>query len=245
MENSYVRPADLASAAKVFSNNSTIPIYGIYFDPAGVEGKVILDLQDCGLGSITTNDTSIVVGASVTLQSLLDNPSTPAALRVAIQLEDQLNRRNMRTLIDAINECDGSSPVVTVLLSMDAKLYKADGTAILMADHLPFRELDLFTSIEISTSCFCVYKTINATPADRPLVGAALTKWESGRVRLVLGGTGKAPIMVVDGKGSLGIEKAAASAYLDAGDFKASKEYRSAMAATLTLQCLSELENVI
>lgn len=245
MEKSYVRPANLASAVKVFSPNLTIPIYGYYVEPSSMEGKTILDLQDCGLNSITIDQNTLQIGASASMQSVFEHDACPPALKTAIKMEDQLNRRNMITLIDAIINCDGSSPVVSVLLAMDAKLNIAGGESVSLADHLPFRDARLFTAVELSIACLTSFKSVNATPADRPLVCAALTKWESGRVRLVLGGTGNAPLMVVDGKGSQGIEKAAASAYHDAGDYKASKEYRSAMARILTLRCLSELENVI
>ena len=57
-----------------------------------------------------------------------------------------------------------------------------------------------------------------------------------------MGGYGSAPILVIDGKDGIGVEKAAASAYSHAIDEWASSEYRMELARILTIRCLQEVK---
>lgn len=241
----YERPENLQQAIELFNNNFE-PIYG-YSSMDNIEkAQGLIDLQACGLDSIEASETDLSIGATATLASVLAHPLCPIALQEAILLEEQTNRRNMITLLECAITADGNSPVATVLSAMDARLVAAsDSTKIPYSDQLATRGRGLFVALIIPIDVVTSFQTVKVTPADRPLVSAVLTKWHTGRVRLVLGGIGSMPTLVVDGKGSQGIEKAAASAYMDAGDFKASKEYRSGMAELLTKRCVAEVNNVI
>jgi len=243
MSESYFRPDNLQTAARLIKEHNGKPIYSLFVEKDPLQETVFIDLQNCGLDFIETSEHSLTFGSAASLQAILEDENCPPALQKAIKLEEQLNRRNMISLADCILEGDGSSPILTVLLSMDAKIKTVtDNNLINLGDFLALKDDRLLKSIQIPNNIVTIYETVSNTPADRPLIGAALTKWESGRVRLALGGTGKAPMLVADGKGSAGIEKAASSAYIDAGDFKASKEYRSRMAQLLTIRCLGKLK---
>ncbi|HWS23822.1 MAG TPA: FAD binding domain-containing protein [Anaerolineales bacterium] len=243
MTESYFRPDNLQTAARLIKEHDGKPIYSYYVEKDPLQDKVFIDLQNCGLNFIEASDGFLTIGSGTSLQTILEDPNCPPALQKAIKLEEQLNRRNMLSLADCIFTGDGTSPVLTVLLAMDAKIRAVSEDGFMnLGDFLAMKDDRLLKSIQIPTNLVTVYETVSTTSADRPLIGAALSLWESDRVRLALGGTGKAPTLVVDGKGSAGIEKAAASAYLDAGDFKASKEYRSSMAQLLTLRCIGKIK---
>jgi CO/xanthine dehydrogenase FAD-binding subunit len=79
------------------------------------------------------------------------------------------------------------------------------------------------------------------TPADKPIVCAALAQWPSGRTRLAIGGFGKSPFLAMDGTEAEGIETAARNACHEATDAYGSAEYRMAAAATLAKRCLERL----
>jgi hypothetical protein len=81
------------------------------------------------------------------------------------------------------------------------------------------------------------FETVARTPADRPIVCAALAQWPSGRTRLALGGYGQAPLLAMDGNEPGGVETAVRNAFAEAGDEWASAEYRSEMAAVLAKRC--------
>jgi CO/xanthine dehydrogenase FAD-binding subunit len=85
------------------------------------------------------------------------------------------------------------------------------------------------------------YEQVARTPADIPLVCAALARWNSGRTRLALGGVGRSPLLAMDGTEADGLESAAHSAFQEAADERASGEYRSQTAALLAARCLASL----
>jgi CO/xanthine dehydrogenase FAD-binding subunit len=89
---------------------------------------------------------------------------------------------------------------------------------------------------------FC-FTYVARTPVDLPIVCAALSTWNNGRVRLVIGGYGTQPLLVADGDISDDISSAAYSAYSNAQDEWASAEYRSEMAKVLSRRCLSILNS--
>ena len=209
----------------------------------------VIDLQALGLDKISRSGRNLIVGATVRLQSLLAESDLPAALRQAIQLEASVNLRQAATLAGSLVSADGRSPLATVLLALDADVtIQSDGEqqqVYGLGDLLPLRaDLlcgKLITSLSFSQQVKTAYAYAARTPADRPVVCAALAQWPSGRVRLALGGFGVLPQLVLDGPEPGGLEIAARNAFAYAGDQWASAEYRSAAAAELAIRCLENL----
>jgi CO/xanthine dehydrogenase FAD-binding subunit len=85
------------------------------------------------------------------------------------------------------------------------------------------------------------YEYIARTPADQPIICAAVAQWDSGRTRLALGGWSTSPILAMDGPNSDGIDISARNAYSIAGDEWASAEYRQEMAGVLSIRCLKSI----
>ena len=98
-----------------------------------------------------------------------------------------------------------------------------------------------FTSITIPLNVKLAFEYVSRTPADKPIVCAALAKWNSGRTRLALGGYGKSPILAMDGTESEGLETAARNAFHEATDNYASAEFRMDVASTLAKRCDEKL----
>ena len=109
-----------------------------------------------------------------------------------------------------------------------------------LGDFLPLRDLQgsLITSITVPLNAKLAFDYVSRTPADKPIVCAALTQWNSGRTRLVLGGHGKSPLLAMDGTEAEGVEVAARNAFHEATDEWAWAEYRMPAAATLAKRCL-------
>jgi CO/xanthine dehydrogenase FAD-binding subunit len=100
----------------------------------------------------------------------------------------------------------------------------------------------LITKIEIPLNVKLAYESVARTPADKPIVCAALAQWDSGRTRLALGGWGGSPSVAMDGNEPGGLEDAAKNTAHDAADEWASAEYRSDVAAVLAKRCLESLQ---
>lgn len=243
----YHRPKTLVEALKLLTAPNTLPLGGgtVLSHPSD-EYVAVVDLQALGLDKLHKSGNNLEIGATVTLQALLESPHTPAALKTALKLEAPLNLRNMETVAGALLTCDGRSPFAAVMLALDAKLtvVSEESSVVNLGDFLPLRQDilrgKLITRIEIPLRTKLAFETVARSPADKPILCAALSQWSSGRTRLVIGGWGSSPSVAMDGFDSSGVQIAARNTAHDAADEWASAEYRSDVAAVLAKRCLEE-----
>jgi CO/xanthine dehydrogenase FAD-binding subunit len=255
----YHRPQTLDEALTLLTQPDTLPLGGgtllstLKADPVSV-----VDLHSLGLNTIKKQGNNLEIGATTTLQQLLENEKCPEALKSALKLEAPLNLRNMATVAGTLVTCDGRSTFATVMLALDAKISivsRESGIDIRessntqlptpnsrisnIGDFLPLRTHGLITLIIIPLNVKFAFEYVSRTPADKPIVCAALAQWNSGRTRLALGGYGKSPMLAMDGTEADGLEAAARNAFHEATDEWASAEYRSDVAAVLAKRCLT------
>jgi CO/xanthine dehydrogenase FAD-binding subunit len=246
MITAYHRPKTLDEALTLLAQPNMLPLGGgTLLSRPQSEPVEVVDLQSLGLDAIKKSGNNLEIGATVTLQHLLENDHCPDALKSALKLEAPLNLRNAATLAGALVTCDGRSTVATVMLALDAKIEqtmlansKSETRLSNIGEFLPFRPSELITSIAIPLNVKLAFDYVSRTPADKPIVCAALAQWNSGRTRLALGGYGKSPLLAMDGTESDGIETAARNAFHEAKDDWASAEYRMDIAATLAKRCM-------
>lgn len=255
----YFRPNTIEEALALLQRKGpfTIPLAGgTAIDRAGREPFAVVDLQALGLNSISRYGNQMELGAMVTLQSLIerrqemanhgDDGFLPAAFIKAIFHEATYNLRQVATVGGTIVAADGCSPLTTALLAADAHLEILPGeNKISVGDILPFRgEIlrgKLITKITFPAKVSLAYEYVARTPADRPIVGVCIARWNSGRTRVALCGHGRSPMLAMDGSGAGGAEEASRSAYSSAGDEWASSEYRQEVAGVLTKRCLANI----
>ncbi|HEX2990301.1 MAG TPA: FAD binding domain-containing protein [Anaerolineales bacterium] len=242
----YHRPKTLDEALTLLKQPNRTPLGGgtLLSKPTGDPVEVV-DLQSLGLDSITKNGNNLQVGATATLQQLLEYEYCPNALKTAIKLEAPLNLRNAATVAGTLVSCDGRSPFATVMLALDTKLdirpSEDESRVSSIGEFLPLRPLGLITSITLPLNVRLAFDYVSRTPADKPIVCTALAQWNSGRTRLALGGIGKNPLLAMDGTEANGAEAAARNAFHEAADEYASAEYRMDVAATLAKRCMQEM----
>lgn len=240
----YHRPRTLDEALTLLSRPNTVPLGGgTLLSTLKTDAVEAVDLQALGLNSLKKSGNNLEIGATVTLQQLLESEPSPAALKTALKLEAPLNIRNMATVAGTLVACDGRSTFATMLLAMDAKLSVTSNQSSVtsMGEFLPLRPRGLITGIIIPLNVRTAFEYVARTPSDKPIVCAALAQWNSGRTRLALGGYGKSPMLAMDGTEAEGIESAARNAFHEAADEWASAEYRMEAAATLAKRCLGNL----
>jgi CO/xanthine dehydrogenase FAD-binding subunit len=240
----YYRPQTLDEALTLLSQPDTLPLGGgtvlTQSKPTIVS---VVDLQALGLNKLRKAGNNLEIGATVTLQQLLESEHTPPALKQAIQLEAPLNIRDVATVAGALVACDGRSPFAVAMLALDAQVtVNGQGSTVnSLGNILPLRTdlLDgkLITQITIPLQAQLMYEQVARTPDDKPILCTAMSMWPSKRTRLVLGGWGKSPSLAMDGKEPGGYETAARHAAHDATDPWASAEYRADVAAKLAKRC--------
>ncbi len=254
MITTYHRPNTVDEALSLLTQSNTLPLGGgTLLSRPRAEPISVVDLQNLGLDTITQKGNDLEIGATCTLQSLLESKECPEALKTAIKLEAPINIRNSATVAGTLVTSDGRSTFGTMALAMDAKIEQA----ILTSSNVEYQtstigELlllrpakqpgKLITKIILPLNIKTAFEFVSRTPADKPIVAAALAQWNSGRTRLTLGGYGKSPMLAMDGTEADGLEIAATNAYQEAMDEWASAEYRMDVAATLARRCLKKLQ---
>jgi len=210
----------------------------------------VVDIQALGLGGITSRGNSLILGAAVTLQTLLDSSEIFPALQEAVRRQDAYNRRQVATVAGSLLAGDGRSPFAAAFYALDPVLViEAAGQEPIerhLGDIYALGEGELegklITACLVPTNLSLAYRAVARTPADRPLVCAAVSQWASGRTRVILGGHGPRPILALDGPTSDGAARAARDAYSEAEDQWASAEYRAEAAEVLVQRCVNEIE---
>jgi len=243
----YYRPETLPEALELLKHPNALPLGGgTLLSQLKSASLKVVDLQALGLNNIQQKGNTLEIGATTTLQELLENEFTPEILKSALRLEAPLNIRNAATVAGTLAATDGRSTFATAMLALDAKLSVQPGDEELeIGNYLPLRgevlQGKLITAITIPLNTKLAFESVARTPADKPIVCAALAQWLSGRTRFTLGGYGKTPLLVMDGTEPDGIESAARNAFHQATDEWASAEYRMEMAATLATRCLESI----
>lgn len=246
MISTYHRPQTLDEALTLLTQPNTVPLGGgTLLSKATADSVAVVDLQRLGLDSLRVNGSSLDLGATLTLQSLLESEHCPEALKRALKLEAPLNIRNSATTAGTLISCDGRSTFATVLLALDARLEIRDSIGksqvSSLGEFLPLRPRGLITSITIPLNIKLAFEYVSRTPADKPIVCVALAQWNSGRTRLTVGGFGKSPMLAMDGTASDDVASAARNAFHEATDDYGSAEYRMDVASTLAKRCLESI----
>ena len=250
MITTYHRPTTLPEALTLVKKENVYPLGGgIQLSQFSDDEYEVVDLQALTLNGIAKKGNTLEIGATATLQDLLETPDTPIALKKAIRHEAALNMRNSATIAGTLVASEGRSPFATMMMALDTEVTIAseDGdTTSRLGDLLPMRNevlnAKIITKLSIPLNITAGYEYVARTPADKPIVCTALTQWAGGRTRLVLGGWGKSPSLAMDGKGLEGLEVAAKNAAHDAADHWASAEYRKDVAVVLAIRCLGSTQ---
>lgn len=244
----YHRPQELQQALELLARPSprTVPMGGgSSLNKPSREPVAVVDLQMLDLASLERRGNFLDLGATLTLQALLDSETCPPALAAAVHHEATYNLRQTATIAGTLVASDGRSPFTTALLALDSRLTLLPGEQELaLGDLLPVRAERLagrlISRVSLPANVKLAYEYAARSPADLPVVCAAAAVWPSGRTRVVLGGFGDAPRLAFDGNETEGIQAAARSAYSLAGDVWASAEYRAEVAAVLAQRCVDQ-----
>ena len=217
----YHRPQTLEEALIFLSQPNTRVLGGGTVLSHLVNGSFsVVDLQALGLDTLRRSGNTLEIGGAAKLQTLHDSKYASEILKTAIELDTTINLRTMGTVAGTLVTCDGRSPFGVLMLALDAKLsFEPGQLQVSLGNYFPLRTTydisrpgQLIINIEIPLNVEVAFETIARTPADKPIICAALVQWSSGRNRLTLGGWGPAPTLAFDGNESAGLEEAARNA---------------------------------
>jgi CO/xanthine dehydrogenase FAD-binding subunit len=246
----YHRPETLEAALKLLRRKipATRPLGGgTVLSAPGGESVAVVDLQSLKLSKISLRGKTLHIGATVTLQSLLDTEGIQPALAAAIRHEAAYNLRQVATVAGSLVAAGGRSSFAASMLALDAQLEiqpkdESIGYGELLALRAEKLRGKLITKISISTATKLSFQYVARTPADLPIICLALAQWQSGRTRLVVGGgIGTAPVLALDGRDASGLQEALENALSNASDEWASAEYRLEAGKALLARAVAEI----
>ena len=246
----YHRPSTVEAALKLLRRKQpeTRPLGGgTQLSAPSSAAVAAVDLQKLKLNKIALRGKTLNIGATATLQALLETEGIPPALAAAIRHEASYNLRQAATVAGSLVGADGRSPFAAAMLALDAQLTlqpkdEVLGYGELLALRREKLRGKLITKITIGLQAKLTYEYVARTPADLPIICIALATWPSGRTRLALGGFGAAPTLVLDGRDSTGLAEAMENALGGADDPWASAEYRIEAGKSLLVRAQAELE---
>jgi len=246
----YHRPATLEAALKLLRRRhpETRPLGGgTLLSAPSTESVAVVDLQALKLNKTSLRGKSLHIGATATLQALLETEGIQPALAAATRHEASYNLRQAATVAGSLVGADGRSPFATAMLALDAQLTlqpkdETIGYGELLALRAEKLRGKLITRIIISTAAKLSYQYVARTPADLPIVCIALAQWPSGRTRLAAGGFGAAPVLALDGRDPSGLIEALENALSNASDQWGSAEYRLEAGKALLKRAIADLQ---
>ena len=248
----YHRPEKMAEALDLLNRKSPIthPLGGgTLLSVANDEEYAVVDLQLLSLNKISRKGKSLNVGATTTLQSLLQLDQITPTLAQSLELEATRTLRQTITVAGALVSADGRSHFASVALAMDAQfILEPDKQKISYGEILPLRSEKLtgkiIREVVFPTNVALSYQFVARTPADLPIISVALARWSTGRTRLVLGGFGQAPHLALDGKDNTGLHESLENLLVGASDQWASEEYRREAGTALLKRAQQDFQDV-
>jgi len=264
----YHRPKRIEEAIALLARSDvvTIPLGGGSHLVAGGRRDVqaVVDLRDLGLTYIRREGDMLHVGATTTLQALIDAPESARAwddeLARVLELTAARNLREQGTIAGMLVSAESNNPLATLLLALNASLAlepgrKAVALDVFFAQRAPLLLGSLITEITVPLPRpgeRVAFEKVSRTPADLPIVCAAVrARIEDSlarEVRVALGGVGQLPLRAPRLEQAL--ERApfdrqtieTAIAELDPpSDFLGSAEYRREMVAVLVRRGLARV----
>ena len=250
----YHRPHTLEEALALLARGHVIsaPIGGgsqlIAADRRDI--TAVVDLSELGLSYVRREADQLRVGATTTLQMLIDLPDARAAWQGELaRVAEQTAARNLReqgTLAGTLVSAESNNPLAVALLAVEASLTLMPGPRSVALDEFLSKRAallvgSLITEVTIPLNGSherLAFEKVSRTPADLPIVCAAVRARVENRAahdaRIVLGGVADTPIVMHDPEREIpGLQPPS--------DFWGTAEYRRAMAGVLSRRAVQRL----
>lgn len=231
----YHRPKSIADAVGLLDHPNRMALAGgttISHDGGGNPVELV-DLQSLDLNGISANGPHVDIGATATLQAVVENELIPDLIRNAAKADQPSTLRGLATVGGSVAAADGESLLLAALLVHEATVAFADERSVPL-EKLLAQELsqgDLIVSVSVAPGGVTAMAVTGRTPQDVPIVAAVGRAGPNGTL-LAVCGVGPAPQLVSE----------ASLRQLDPpGDFRGTAVYRKHLAEVLTARVLGEL----
>lgn len=237
----YHRPNTLEEALGLLSTPGRVALAGgtVVNATRTATPVDVVDLQALGLGGIgAVAPGRLRLGATASLQDLVDDPRVPPLLQELARREAPSALRTLATVGGTVVVADPDSELLAGLLVHDARVMLAGPTgertlplAVVLADPAVLAGA-LVVAVDVETGGTAAAVRTARTPADRPIVAAVARRAEGGSLLLALTGVAPTPVLVDPDR---------LADLSPPGDFRGSSAYRAHLAATLAARVHEEV----
>lgn len=262
----YHRPTDINEAIRLLQRPDVRTVAlagGVSVVGEGTSAvEAVVDLGDLGLDFVEHNGAQLRLGATVKLQTIMDELTSIASgvLSDAARRMAGWNIRNVATLGGSLASGGVHTPLSVVLAALDAAVTIFDGQSenttswidlseTIRRDGLPGRLITAIT-LDGAQQVSAAYEQVARTPADHPIVSAAASvrRASNGQTEAIIAVGGLLHRLVVvrgisdpsaflDGATEFLSQNASDSDYQS--NYLGSAEYRRAMAPVLAHRALT------
>jgi len=264
----YHRPKEVIEAIRLLArpDTLTVPLAGGSQLVASGRRDVqaVVDLRDLGLASMRREGEALRIGATTTLQALIDSPESAPAWNAELArvagLTAARNLREQGTIAGTLVAAENNSPLAVMLLALDASLTIEPGRKTVSLEEFLQKRASLLPASLITEVTIplphpgeaAAFEKVGRTPADLPIVCAAVrARLENAAVRDVrigLGGVAATPVRapriekMLEGRSPDRVAFDLAEDDVDPpSDFMGSADYRREMAAVLVRRAVARL----
>ncbi len=212
----YQRPSTLEEAILLLKrdNPKSVPMGGgTILSKKSRDDIAVVDLQSLGMDNVKVLKDQVVIGATATLQKIMDTPGIPQFVAQNIQLEATWNIRNVGTLAGTLLSVNGQSVLAATLLAFNAVLvWEPCGIEQQLEGFYENRTAPknclLIKSISLDPGIKINGETVRKTPRDLPLLSIYISKEPSGKERIILGGACDIPFVYKSHEKQLSLDDA-------------------------------------
>ncbi len=238
----YLMPINIEDAYEhlMDQKNAVLIAGGMFLRLQNRTLPLVIDLANLGLDTITEDADFFRIGSMTTLRTLEKSQALPTALRDSTKQIAGVALRNVATIGGSIMGRYPFSDLCTALVALGAKLSFYASGEVEMAHFLKdgIKDLDILLEIRVPKSQQSLFKAYKVVYTDFSLVNLAICKTDV--VRLAIGATpGRAISIDVD---KLADIDALLERFEFSDDFRASGDYRKALAKALIEDALEEVQ---
>ena len=211
--------------------------------PSISSAEIAISLSQLALDQIQSTETALEIGATASLQSLIDHPQIPAALSDALGQMFSRNLRNQATLGGEIALADQHSVVLPALLALNAELVLAQGDSISLKKYIAEKSDQLILQVRFPLNIkACFSHKISNTCSAKPMVCVAVALTNDDQLKIGLSGVG--PLLDLTLAASTEIEAivlAVKEAIAPESDFIGGADAKSYLAGVLVSRLIEQV----
>ena len=250
-----LKPASLDEAVKFknqFKDDAVYMAGGSKLNAAPTRStkSVAISLAGLGLNTIKSEVGVVTIGATATLQQVIDNPVVPAAVREAAGFVYSRNVRNQATFGGELFAQQNEAVLLPVLLVMNAKVALAGGAVIELADWLAGSRDALVLAVMLPESdVCCATRKLARSAGGLTVLTAAVAIATDGRQRIAVEGVVPCATRLheVEQKSLTGeaLQSAVSEAIAPVTDLRGSVSYKRYIAGVVVADLVNDCQQMI